>query len=43
VAGGAVYDALIAEVGRAARVEAIITFNLRDFRRVAPDLTVTEP
>jgi predicted nucleic acid-binding protein len=43
VAGGAVYDALIAEVERAARVEAIITFNLRDFRRVAPDLTVTEP
>ena len=43
ITGGAVYDALIAEVGRAARVEAIVTFNVGDFRRVAPDLTVTTP
>ena len=43
IAGGAVYDALIAEVGRAASVETIVTFNEADFRRVAPDMTITRP
>jgi predicted nucleic acid-binding protein len=43
IAGGAVYDGLIAEVGRAERVEKVVTFNVADFRRVAPDLDVVAP
>jgi predicted nucleic acid-binding protein len=43
IGGGIVYDALIAEVGRAARVDRIVTFNVDDFRRVAPDLDVVAP
>lgn len=43
IAGGAVYDGLIAEVGRAARVDKIVTFNVADFRRVAPDMDVVAP
>jgi predicted nucleic acid-binding protein len=43
LAGGIVYDALIAEVGRAAKVDKIVTFNVADFRRVAPDLDVVAP
>ena len=36
--GGAVYDALLLECARAAGSDRIYTFNLRDFRRLAPDL-----
>jgi predicted nucleic acid-binding protein len=43
IAGGAIYDGLIAEVGRAAKVDKIVTFNVADFRRVAPDLDVVAP
>jgi len=37
--GGAVYDALLLECARASGAGRIYTFNLRDFRRLAPDLT----
>jgi len=37
VRGGAVYDALHAAMARKARAEEILTLDLRDFRRVAPD------
>lgn len=36
--GGAVYDALLVECARRARCDRIYTFNLTDFRRIAPDL-----
>lgn len=36
--GGKVYDALLLECARASRATRIYTFNLRDFRRLAPDL-----
>ena len=39
VAGGATYDALHAACARKAGVDRIYTFNVSDFRRVAPDLT----
>lgn len=37
--GGKVYDALLIECARISRADRIYTFNLRDFRRLAPDLT----
>jgi predicted nucleic acid-binding protein len=37
--GGKVYDALLIECARQAQSERIYTFNLQDFRRLAPDLT----
>ena len=43
VTGGTVYDGLIAEVGRTARVDKVVTFNVSDSRRVAPDLDVVTP
>lgn len=36
--GGKVYDALLIECARHANVDRIYTFNLGDFRRLAPDL-----
>ena len=36
--GGTVYDALLIECARHAQADRIYTFNLRDFRRLAPDL-----
>jgi predicted nucleic acid-binding protein len=36
--GGKVYDALILECARKARCDRIYTFNVEDFRRLAPDL-----
>lgn len=36
--GGKVYDALLLECARASRAARIYTFNLKDFRRLAPDL-----
>jgi predicted nucleic acid-binding protein len=36
--GGKVYDALLLECARKARCQRIYTFNLDDFRRLAPDL-----
>lgn len=43
IVGGAVYDGLIAEVARATGAERIVTFNVADLRRVAPDLDVAAP
>ena len=37
--GGSIYDALILQCARKAEPERIYTFNLKDFRRLAPDLT----
>jgi len=37
--GGKVYDALLIECARQSRADRIYTFNLHDFRRLAPDLT----
>ena len=36
--GGKVYDALLIQCARKARCERIYTFNVEDFRRLAPDL-----
>lgn len=43
--GGKVYDALLLECARHAQADRIYTFNLHDFRRLAPDLTdrITAP
>jgi predicted nucleic acid-binding protein len=35
---GAIYDGLHAQAARRIGAEAILTFNLKDFRRIAPDL-----
>ncbi len=45
LAGGVIYDALIARVGEVAKVERLLTFNVRDFRRVWPKATdmIMEP
>ena len=37
-AGGKVYDALLLECARKAECKRLYTFNVRDFRRLAPDL-----
>lgn len=36
--GGAIYDAIHVHAARKAKCERIYTFNLSDFRRIAPDL-----
>jgi predicted nucleic acid-binding protein len=36
--GGSVYDALHAAMARKARADVVLTLDIRDFRRVAPDL-----
>jgi predicted nucleic acid-binding protein len=41
--GGAIYDALHAEVARRLKVERILTFNISNFEHVAPDLKVRKP
>lgn len=38
IAGGAVYDAVIACAADKAQVDGIVTFNIKDFRRVYPSL-----
>jgi predicted nucleic acid-binding protein len=38
--GGKVYDALLLECARFSKAERIYTFNLKDFRLLAPDLSV---
>jgi predicted nucleic acid-binding protein len=44
IAGGAVYDALIIETAIQAGVDEILTFNVRDFERLArARITVTRP
>ena len=39
ISGGRVYDALLVHCARKAEAETIYTWNLADFRRIAPDLT----
>ncbi len=41
VAGGAVYDGVIACAAAKAQVDHIVTFNARDFRRVYPSLAAS--
>ena len=41
IAGGAVYDGVIACAAAKAQVDHIVTFNARDFRRVYPSLTAS--
>ena len=37
LAGGTIYDALIAAAARKAKASRLLTFNVSDFRRVWPD------
>ena len=37
LAGGIIYDALIAKVAQKSRVERLVTINVEDFRRVWPE------
>ena len=41
IVGGAVYDAVIADIALKSQVDHIVTLNARDFRRVNPSLTAT--
>ena len=38
--GGKVYDALLIECARYSKADRIYTFNLQDYRRLAPDLAM---
>ena len=38
IGGGKIYDALLLECARHSQADQIYTFNLQDFRRLAPDL-----
>jgi predicted nucleic acid-binding protein len=42
-AGGASYDAYIVEVLRSAGVDAVVTYNADDFRRISGALDVVDP
>jgi predicted nucleic acid-binding protein len=39
IAGGAVYDALLARCAMKVRAETLYTWNLRDFQRLGPDVS----
>ena len=43
IQGGIVYDAIHAEIARRLKVERIVSYNLTNFRHVAPDLEITAP
>ena len=43
VVGAAIYDAVIAEVARLAKVDAVVTFNVRHFTRFWPADRVLSP
>ncbi|HTG44411.1 MAG TPA: PIN domain-containing protein [Verrucomicrobiae bacterium] len=43
IQGGIVYDALHAEIARRLKLEKIISYNLSNFRHVAPDIPVELP
>jgi predicted nucleic acid-binding protein len=43
IAGGRVYDAVIAETAREANVDVLLTFNERHFRRLMPGIDVVIP
>jgi len=38
IRGGAIFDALILQAARKAKADLVLTFDVKDFRRVAPDL-----
>jgi predicted nucleic acid-binding protein len=43
VQGGIVYDAIHAQVARRLRVDAIVSYNVTNFRHVAPEMDVVTP
>jgi predicted nucleic acid-binding protein len=43
IAGGSTYDALVAACARKGSADAIVTWNVRDFERVAEGLEVVSP
>jgi predicted nucleic acid-binding protein len=43
VGGGNTYDAVTAACARKAGVDVILTWNVADFEKVAPDIEVTSP
>jgi predicted nucleic acid-binding protein len=43
IAGGSSYDALIAACARKAKADVILTWNVRDFERVAEGIDVASP
>jgi len=43
IAGGSAYDALVAACARKAKVDVLLTWNRRDFERVAEGLEVASP
>jgi predicted nucleic acid-binding protein len=43
VQGGIIYDALHAQIARRLGVERIISYNLSNFRHVAPEIAVESP
>jgi predicted nucleic acid-binding protein len=43
IQGGIVYDAIHAEIARRAKVAKIVTYNMTNFRHVAPDLDISYP
>ena len=42
-AGGAAYDAFIIRLLSEAGVEAIVTYNTDDFRRLSPSVRIADP
>jgi len=43
IAGGSTYDALVAACARKAKAQVVLTWNVRDFARVAEGLEVVSP
>lgn len=43
IQGGIIYDALHAEIARRLKVSKIVTYNITNFRHVAPDVLIIEP
>jgi hypothetical protein len=43
IQGGIIYDAIHAELARRLEVEKIISYNLSNFRHVAPEIAVQLP
>ena len=43
IQGGIIYDAMHAEIARRLKVEGIVTYNLTNFRHVAPDIRIATP
>jgi predicted nucleic acid-binding protein len=43
IQGGIVYDAVHAEIARRLRVDRLVTYNVTNFRHVAPDLNIASP